>query len=69
MTTAEACDGVEALEMVGSEAPDLILLDVSMPRMDGLEVCRRLRSDPNVGLVPHHSGHHHLRTRRMSSPA
>jgi adenylate cyclase len=50
--TAKACDGVEALEMVRSEAPDLILLDVSMPRMDGLEACRRLRSDPNVGFVP-----------------
>jgi class 3 adenylate cyclase/CheY-like chemotaxis protein len=51
-STTEACDGVEALEAVGREALDLILLDVSMPRMDGLEACRRLRSDPNVGFVP-----------------
>ena len=51
-STAEACDGVEALEAVRRDAPDLILLDVSMPRMDGLEACRRLRSDPNVGFVP-----------------
>jgi adenylate cyclase len=50
--TAEACDGVEALEAVCRDPPDLILLDVSMPRMDGLEACRRLRSDPNVGFVP-----------------
>ena len=51
-STTEACDGVEALEAVRRDAPDLILLDVSMPRMDGLEACRRLRSDPNVGFVP-----------------
>ena len=51
-STTEACDGAEALEAVCGEAPDLILLDVTMPRMDGLEACRRLRSDPNVGFVP-----------------
>jgi class 3 adenylate cyclase len=50
--TAEACDGVEALEAVGVEAPDLILLDVTMPRMDGLEACRRLRNDASLGFVP-----------------
>jgi CheY-like chemotaxis protein len=50
--TSEACDGAEALEAVRRDAPDLVLLDVSMPRMDGLEACRRLRSDPSVGFVP-----------------
>jgi class 3 adenylate cyclase/CheY-like chemotaxis protein len=50
--TAEACDGVEALEAVRRDAPDLILLDVTMPRIDGLEVCRRLRGDESVGFVP-----------------
>lgn len=43
--TAE--DGVLALEAVAAEAPDLIVLDVSMPRLDGLGVCRRLRTDGN----------------------
>jgi adenylate cyclase len=51
-STTEASDGVEALEAVRRDAPDLVLLDVSMPRMDGLEACRRLRSDPSVGFVP-----------------
>jgi class 3 adenylate cyclase/CheY-like chemotaxis protein len=51
-STLEACDGLEALEAVRRDPPDLILLDVTMPRMDGLETCRRLRSDPSVGFVP-----------------
>jgi adenylate cyclase len=51
-STTEATDGAEALEAVRRDAPDLILLDVTMPRMDGLEACRRLRSDPSVGFVP-----------------
>ena len=43
--TAE--DGLLALEAVAAEAPDLIVLDVSMPRLDGLGVCRRLRTEGN----------------------
>lgn len=39
-----AVDGMDALEKVGSARPDALVLDVMMPRLDGLEVCRRLRS-------------------------
>ncbi len=44
-----AADGVEALDLIrdGSPEPDAVILDVSMPRLDGLEVCRRLRRDGN----------------------
>ena len=37
-------DGVEALEMIAADRPDGLVLDVMMPRLDGLEVCRQLRS-------------------------
>jgi two-component system response regulator MprA len=40
-----AADGAQALEAVGTAAPDALVLDVGMPRVDGLEVCRRLRAD------------------------
>jgi DNA-binding response OmpR family regulator len=43
--TQVACDGEEALAAVESFRPDLILLDVNMPRRDGFEVCQKLRAD------------------------
>jgi CheY-like chemotaxis protein len=50
VSTAE--DGEEALAKVSSESPDLILLDVIMPNLDGFEVCRRLKSDEQTILIP-----------------
>lgn len=47
-----AMDGAKALEMVRVEPPDLILLDVMMPDLDGLEVCRRLKADAAVREIP-----------------
>jgi two-component system cell cycle response regulator len=47
-----ANDGVEAMEKVQADKPDLILLDVMMPRMSGFEVCRKLKSDPSTRDIP-----------------
>jgi two-component system alkaline phosphatase synthesis response regulator PhoP len=41
-----ARDGVEAIEAIQRERPDLVLLDVMMPKMSGFEVCRKVKSDP-----------------------
>jgi two-component system alkaline phosphatase synthesis response regulator PhoP len=46
-----ACDGEQALQVVASWRPDLILLDVMMPRISGFEVCKRLRSDPATHAI------------------
>jgi two-component system cell cycle response regulator len=43
-----AADGVEALEKVAQHNPDLILLDIMMPRMSGFQVCKRLKTDPKT---------------------
>lgn len=50
--TAGAARGEEALRIARESAPDLILLDVMMPGMNGIEVCRRLREDPATARVP-----------------
>jgi len=47
-----AASGEEALRQVQAVPPDLVLLDLMMPAMDGLEVCRRLRQDPATAMLP-----------------
>jgi class 3 adenylate cyclase len=47
-----ATSGAEALEKITAERPDLVLLDVMMPEMDGYEVCRKLREDPATRFLP-----------------
>ncbi|HDO30578.1 MAG TPA: response regulator [Desulfobacteraceae bacterium] len=48
----EAVDGEDALEKVTTERPDLILMDISLPKIDGYEVTRRLKSDQNFAAIP-----------------
>ncbi len=47
-----ATDGEEALAMARAKQPDLILLDIMMPKMDGIEVCRHLKEDPSLPFMP-----------------
>ena len=51
-TVITAADGEEGLAMAREKQPDLILLDIMMPKIDGLEVCRRLKKDPSLPFMP-----------------
>jgi CheY-like chemotaxis protein len=50
-TVVEASDGEMALEIARRITPDLVLLDIAMPKLDGLEVCKALRADPRTSSV------------------
>src|SRR5262249_1878018 len=47
-----AKDGLEALEQVAAEVPDVVILDLNLPRMDGYEVCRRIKTDQTARNIP-----------------
>ena len=51
-TVEQACDGVEAVQAASTRAPDLIIIDVMMPRMDGFEACRKMRELPALKATP-----------------
>ena len=50
--TLEAYDGVTAVEMAINEKPDLILLDVMIPKLDGISVCKKIRYYLNISTMP-----------------
>lgn len=47
-----AMDGEKAMEIIRSETPDLVLLDIKLPRMNGYEVCRRMKADKKFQHIP-----------------
>src|SRR5260370_20979572 len=51
-TVAEACDGEEALRMIEQTQPDLLLLDIGMPLLDGFGVMRKIRESPQFASLP-----------------
>jgi twitching motility two-component system response regulator PilH len=52
LEVTSASNGVEALEQIKGHQPDLIVLDIVMPEMNGYEVCRRLKADPKTQHLP-----------------
>lgn len=52
MNVVQACDGVEALEKIQLNIPDVVLLDLVMPRLDGYEVCRLIKANPETRNIP-----------------
>ena len=52
LNVIQARDGVEALEQIYASSPDLVLLDIIMPRMDGYGVCRLLKANPETQNIP-----------------
>ena len=51
-SVTEACNGQEALEMIAQSRPDLLLLDISMPVLDGFATVRKIRENPELSALP-----------------
>ena len=51
-TVLEAEDGRQAIDIAGTQKPDLILMDMMMPRMDGLTACYAIKNDPTTRSIP-----------------
>jgi len=51
-TVRSSPDGIKGLQLIKQEKPDLAILDLMLPEMDGLEVCKRLRADPKTSTLP-----------------
>jgi len=47
-----ASDGEKGLKMVSTESPDLILLDIILPKMDGYKVCKSVKENPDIAKIP-----------------
>lgn len=52
LTVLVATDGVEAWEQIQQVQPDIVVLDIIMPRMNGYEVCRKIKTDPSIHNLP-----------------
>ncbi|NJK52669.1 MAG: response regulator [Leptolyngbyaceae cyanobacterium SU_3_3] len=52
LEVVEAIDGVAAIEQIRSHPPDLVITDIVMPRMNGYELCRWIKSDPQMKCIP-----------------
>jgi DNA-binding response OmpR family regulator len=48
----EAADGISALRLASGDGPDLVLLDIALPHLSGIEVCRRVRQEPSTSRTP-----------------
>lgn len=52
MTVVKAYDGIGALDLISTEKPDLVLLDLMMPMMSGYEVCQQIKANPQTSGIP-----------------
>ncbi len=50
--TVSAEDGLQALKIISKSPPDLVLLDIMMPKMSGFEVCKKIKNDPKTADIP-----------------